>query len=159
MIGRPRDFYHVHSVNGASENSELQRQPSSPLRGRGRQVCFLFSDGTASYIANVLLRIEDCQFAEEMETVDPRMLQAGPSSPPSTKLKLTIPSLKTLRERADSVKSKQSPVIETPLSSKKQRPPKLKPLKEVLAVLISKIKKCGHPLSIALCFSPGQQKG
>jgi bromodomain-containing protein 7/9 len=82
-----------------------------------------------------------------MDTVDPRLLQAGPSSPPTptpvpTKLKLTIPSLKALRERADSTKGKPSPIIESPVSKRPPRPPKLKPLKEVLAIVISKIKKC-----------------
>ena len=60
----------------------------------------------------------------------------------SSGLTLVLPSLKALKEL--NAKKKSSPLLEQPTSTsvkKNARPIKLKPLKEVLTSLITKIKK------------------
>jgi bromodomain-containing protein 7/9 len=62
--------------------------------------------------------------------------RAGPSS---SGLTLVLPSLKALKEL--NAKKRNSPLLEPTPVKKVTRPVKLKPLKEVLTSLISKIKK------------------
>lgn len=71
-----------------------------------------------------------------MSDVDALANRAGPSS---SGLTLVLPSLKALKEL--NAKKKNSPLLETTPVKKAPRPVKLKPLKEVLMSLISKIKK------------------
>lgn len=71
-----------------------------------------------------------------MSDVDALANRAGPSS---SGLTLVLPSLKALKEL--NAKKKNSPLLETTPVKKALRPAKLKPLKEVLTSLISKIKK------------------
>ncbi|KAI0049095.1 hypothetical protein FA95DRAFT_1489827 [Auriscalpium vulgare] len=61
----------------------------------------------------------------------------GPRAGPSSGLKLVLPSLSALKARTQ----RNSPVVEDLAVKKILRPVKLKPLKEVLSVLITKIKK------------------
>ena len=95
-------------------------------------------------------------------SIDPRLLHGGPDAdvdidspvveddstthmepapePGPSKLTLKIPSLKALREAK---KSGSRLGFGSPINSNKApRPQKLKPLKEVLMGLITKIKKC-----------------
>ena len=95
-------------------------------------------------------------------SIDPRLLHGGPDAdvdidspvveddsnthmepapePGPSKLTLKIPSLKALREAK---KSGSRSGFGSPINSNKApRPQKLKPLKEVLMGLITKIKKC-----------------
>ena len=86
-----------------------------------------------------------------MDSIDPRLIQAsgtpsGRDTPSSAAaatptLTLTIPSLKALKERVRRLK--ESPLLEDAgvRAKKPVRPPKLKPLKEVLTKLITQIKK------------------
>jgi len=57
----------------------------------------------------------------------------------SSGLTLVLPSLKALKEL--NAKKKSSPLLESTPVKKNTRPIKLKPLKEVLTSLITKIKK------------------
>jgi bromodomain-containing protein 7/9 len=71
-----------------------------------------------------------------MTDADPSVNRLGPSS---SGLTLVLPSLKALKEL--NAKKRNSPSIEPTSVKKVPRPIKLKPLKEVLALLILKIKK------------------
>jgi bromodomain-containing protein 7/9 len=71
-----------------------------------------------------------------MSDVDPLANRAGPSS---SGLTLVLPSLKALKEL--NAKKRNSPLLEPTPVKKTIRPIKLKPLKEVLTLLITKIKK------------------
>jgi bromodomain-containing protein 7 len=63
-------------------------------------------------------------------------------APSSSGLTLVLPSLKALKEL--NAKKKSSPLLEPTPVKKNTRPVKLKPLKEVLTSLITKIKKCAY---------------
>jgi bromodomain-containing protein 7 len=71
-----------------------------------------------------------------MSDVDPLANRAGPGS---SGLTLVLPSLKVLKEL--NAKKRNSLVLEPTPVKKATRPIKLKPLKEVLTPLITKIKK------------------
>jgi bromodomain-containing protein 7 len=71
-----------------------------------------------------------------MGDADPSVNHVGPSS---SGLTLVLPSLKALKELK--AKKRNSPLLEPTSVKKVPRPIKLKPLKEVLTSLISKIKK------------------
>ncbi|KAI9449584.1 hypothetical protein BJY52DRAFT_1359855 [Lactarius psammicola] len=71
-----------------------------------------------------------------MSDIDASVNRIGPSS---SGLTLVLPSLKALKEL--NAKKRNSPILETTPVKKVSRPIKLKPLKEVLTSLISKIKK------------------
>jgi bromodomain-containing protein 7 len=71
-----------------------------------------------------------------MSDADPSVNRVGPSS---SGLTLVLPSLKALKEL--NAKKRISPLLESTAVQKAPRPIKLKPLKEVLTSLISKIKK------------------
>jgi len=71
-----------------------------------------------------------------MSDVDPLVNRVGSSS---SGLTLVLPSLKALKEL--NAKKRNSPVLETTPVKRASRPIKLKPLKEVLTSLITKIKK------------------
>lgn len=71
--------------------------------------------------------------------------------PGPSKLTLKIPSLKALREAK---KSGLRTGISSPMSSNKTpRPQKLKPLKDILMGLITKIKKCVYLVAFDLRMS------
>jgi bromodomain-containing protein 7/9 len=70
-----------------------------------------------------------------MSDVDPLANRVGSSS---SGLTLVLPSLKALKEL--NAKKRNSPVLESTVK-RNSRPIKLKPLKEVLTSLITKIKK------------------
>ena len=71
-----------------------------------------------------------------MSDVDPLANRVGASS---SGLTLVLPSLKALKEL--NAKKRNSPVLEPTTVKRASRPIKLKPLKEVLTSLITKIKK------------------
>ncbi len=71
-----------------------------------------------------------------MSDIDASVNRVGPSS---SGLTLVLPSLKALKEL--NAKKRNSPLLEQTPIKKVPRPVKLKPLKEVLTSLISKIKK------------------
>ncbi|KAI9449353.1 hypothetical protein BJY52DRAFT_1192631 [Lactarius psammicola] len=71
-----------------------------------------------------------------MSDIDASVNRIGPSS---SGLTLVLPSLKALKEL--NAKKRNSPILEPTPVKKVSRPIKLKPLKEVLTSLISKIKK------------------
>jgi len=71
-----------------------------------------------------------------MSDVDSPVNRIAPSS---SGLTLVLPSLKALKEL--NAKKKNSPLLEPTSMKKNPRPIKLKPLKEVLTSLITKIKK------------------
>ncbi|KAI0263548.1 hypothetical protein BC834DRAFT_971243 [Gloeopeniophorella convolvens] len=71
-----------------------------------------------------------------MESLDASSSRAGPSS---SGLTLVLPSLKAIKEL--NAKKRNSPLLEPVGVKKIPRPIKLKPLKEVLTPLITKIKK------------------
>ena len=81
--------------------------------------------------------------------------QPGPSS---SGLRLLIPPLKALKE-LNSKKGRNSPLLEDAGVKKIPRPIKLKPLKEVLTTLITKIKKSvPRSLSMLQHFTSSNRK-
>jgi hypothetical protein len=77
--------------------------------------------------------------------------------PSSSGLTLVLPSLKAIKEL--NAKKKSSPLLEPTPVKKNTRPVKLKPLKEVLTSLITKIKKYAYdePSSIQLLSNSCQE--